>query len=74
MVVARAAMANQQIDYVSYLLRLWRVREEERYVWHASLENTTTSQRRGFANLDELFQFLREQTTLRRNASRDERG
>jgi hypothetical protein len=66
MEVAGAAMANQQDEYISYLLRLWRVGEEQTDVWQASLENTDTSQRRGFANLDELFEFLREVTTPRR--------
>jgi hypothetical protein len=74
MVVPGAAMANQQIDYVSYLLRLWRVKEEERDLWHASLENTDTSQRRGFANLDQLFEFLREVSTTKRGPKNDEGG
>ncbi len=58
-----------QPDYVSFLLRLWRVSDEgksqpgaKKAVWRASLENPHTSERKGFAGLDELFSFLREQT------------
>jgi len=61
-------MAKEQSDYLSYLLRLWRVDEEssphrgaEQVVWRASLENPHTRQQQGFASLDELFDFLREQ-------------
>jgi hypothetical protein len=48
-------------DYLSYLLRLWRVGKEEA-VWRASLESPHTGERIGFASLDALFAFLREQT------------
>jgi hypothetical protein len=60
-------VAKEQSDYLSYLLRLWRVDEEsphggaKQVVWRASLENPHTRQRQGFASLDELFDFLREQ-------------
>jgi hypothetical protein len=64
-------MAKEQSDYLSYLLRLWRVNEEgnlhrgaEQAVWRASLENPHTRQRQGFASLDELFDFLREQIRM----------
>ena len=56
-------------DYVSFLLRLWRVSDEdksqpgaEKAVWRASLENPHTGQQKGFTGLDELFDFLRAQT------------
>jgi len=48
-------------DYLSYLLRLWRVGKENA-VWRASLESPHTGERIGFASLDELFAFLRQQT------------
>ena len=47
-------------DYLSYLLRLWRVDKEEA-VWRASLESPLTGERIGFASLDALFDFLRQQ-------------
>ena len=44
--------------YVSYLLRLWQVQTEQGLCWRASLENTRTGERRGFARLDDLLDFL----------------
>jgi hypothetical protein len=56
---------KEQSDYVSYLLRLWREGDGEReVVWRASLESTRTGERRYFASLDELFDYLREQTDM----------
>lgn len=55
-------------DYVSYLLRLWRVNGDdgphprEKAVWRASLEDPNTRERKAFASLDDLFDFLRERT------------
>jgi hypothetical protein len=46
-------------DHVSFLLRLWRV---DSMSWLASLEDTTTGERKGFANLELLAQFLRSLT------------
>lgn len=57
-----------QPDYLSYLLRLWRVDGDDaaqptanQAVWRASLENPHTGERKGFASLEALFDFLREQ-------------
>lgn len=73
------AMAKKQPDYLSYLLRLWRVsgegsrRREGKAVWRASLESSRTGERRGFASLDDLFDFLREQTGVSSDVSRDKK-
>ena len=48
--------------YLSYLLRLWMVEEDGEYLWRASLEVTHSGERYGFANLDDLLTFLKEQT------------
>ncbi len=48
-------------EYLSYLLRLWRV-GTEKAVWRASLESPHGGERIGFASLDALFAFLRQQT------------
>ena len=48
-------------EYLSYLLRLWRV-GTEKAVWRASLESPLTGERIGFASLDALFAFLLQQT------------
>jgi hypothetical protein len=54
-------MDKEQPDYLSYLLRLWRVSGEEKAVWRASLESPHTGERQGFANLADLFTFLEKE-------------
>lgn len=49
-------------EYQSYLLRLWRAGATGPKVWRASLENPRTGERLGFANLEQLFVFLMEHT------------
>ena len=46
---------------MAYLLRLWQVKDEGKTRWRASLENAHTGERKGFAGLDALFAFLRQQ-------------
>ena len=48
--------------YLSYLLRLWQTSDGEEHVWRASLECPGTGERRGFASLKDLFDFLHAQT------------
>lgn len=55
-------MSKEQPDYVSYLLRMWPANGEGKVAWRASLESPHTGERIGFASLDELFAFLRQQT------------
>ena len=55
-------MSREERRYLSYLLRLWQVRSEGELVWRASLESAHTGERQGFANLDDLFDFLQKQT------------
>ena len=62
-VVERAAtVTEQRRGYAAYLLRLWRVKDKGKTHWRASLENAHTGERKGFAGLDALFAFLRQQT------------
>ena len=53
---------EQQIDYLAYLLRLWRMQSDGAAGWRASLMTPASGERHGFANLDDLFLFLRRQT------------
>jgi hypothetical protein len=55
-------MSEPRRRYLAYLLRLWQVRCEKGLAWRASLESARAGERRGFASLDELFDFLRERT------------
>ncbi len=48
--------------YFSYLLRLWRASEDAGTAWRASLRRPGTEEAMGFANLDELFAYLRAET------------
>jgi hypothetical protein len=72
-------MTKQHADYQSYLLRLWRVsgglgaqHGGEKPIWRASLQSTLNDERKCFASLDSLFDFLRQQTSpLDATASED---
>jgi hypothetical protein len=53
-------------EYLSFLLRLWRVSNNvnqdpggEEMVWRVSLQETLTDERISFADLDDLVAFLR---------------
>ena len=55
-------MSGQRRKYRAYLLRLWQARQDETLSWRASLERARTGERKGFANLEALFAYLRKQT------------
>ena len=44
--------------YLSYMLRMWQTSDKRKQVWQASLESPGTRERRGFASLEDLFDFL----------------
>jgi len=48
--------------YLSYLLRLWQTSDGKKQIWRASLQSPNTQERRGFASLEELMDFLETQT------------
>ncbi|MBE7470429.1 MAG: hypothetical protein DPW09_03805 [Anaerolineae bacterium] len=62
-------MTKEQPDYLSYLLRLWRVNGQSsdepgpaKVMWRASVESPLTRERWNFATLDDLVDFLWTQT------------
>jgi hypothetical protein len=55
-------MKKQQRRYHSYLLRLWQTSNGKKQIWRASLESPGSGERQGFANLQDLFDFLQTQT------------
>ena len=59
----KAGLTGDQSDYQSYLLRLWRAKEGEEG-WRASLESAQTGERKGFATLDALFDYVRSRTRV----------
>lgn len=63
-------MSADSQTYQSYLLRLWRVDEDGHQVWRASLEDPRTGERRGFASLELLMEFLLFQIKARNEEER----
>jgi hypothetical protein len=55
-------VSNERPEYLSYLLRMWRVREEGGTRWRASLERPSNGERLAFTSLEAAFDFLRERT------------
>lgn len=53
-------MKQNQRNYHSYLLRLWRSSNEESAAWHIMLENPHTGERHGFTGFPNLTAFLSE--------------
>ncbi len=71
-------MTKKQPDYLAYLVRLWRASEggetqtpAEKPVWRVSIENPHTHEQTGFASLEALFDFLREQIGASSVSDRD---
>jgi len=60
---------EQPRDYAAYLLRLWREKGGGAIGWRASLQDPHSGEKVGFANLEELFGFIRRETAdlLERN-------
>ena len=52
---------EKQAEYQSFLLRLWKDGEHEGK-WRSSLQSPLTGERKGFASLDELVEYLRKIT------------
>ena len=67
-------MRREQHRYLSYLLRLWQIKSEDELVWRASLESPHTGERCGFASLEALFAFLRQQTDIVPHGNASETG
>jgi hypothetical protein len=54
---------TRQPEYVSFLVRLWRVSDEGGPTWRATLQRPGTAVVMGFPSLEELFAFLRAETS-----------
>ena len=50
---------HDDATYISYLLRLRRIKSREHPVWVPSVQSTTTGDQRQFADLEALIDFLR---------------
>ena len=49
------------VTHLSYLLRIWRVKRDDEFVWLASLQDPLTGKRQGFSSLEDLYIFLSRQ-------------
>jgi hypothetical protein len=58
-------MDRAQPEYLSYLVRLWRVGDGEEPSWRALLKSSQTGHEIGFGNLEMLFDYLRREAGLR---------
>ncbi len=54
-------MTSRALRYRAYLLRLWDANSHGPPAWHASLDDTHTGERWGFADLERLVTFLTAQ-------------
>lgn len=52
---------NDRCRYLSYMLRMWETDDGESRIWRASLETPGSGERRGFADLQSLMDFLAHQ-------------
>jgi hypothetical protein len=73
-VLAEHPMTEKRSRYLSYLLRLWQTGDAEEQTWRASLESPGDRERRGFASLEALFEFLTTQTGVESREGRDSEG
>ncbi len=64
-------MTTERPRYLAYMLRLWQAGSDEELTWRASLESPHTGERRGFASLEALFEFLEEQIDSHEKANLD---
>jgi hypothetical protein len=67
-------LEKKQTLYYSYLLRLWQTGNDSERIWRASLETPGSGERRGFASLRELFDFLEAQTAIQGSISNKKEG
>lgn len=58
-------MVTHCAQYHAYMLRLWQ--KEPGASWQASLQNITTNQCHGFADMQDLCEFLRQQEKDKHN-------
>ena len=62
----------EEEGYVAYLLRMWPVRNGETTAWRASLESPYSGERHGFADLEALLAFLKQE--IQRQGKEKRRG
>ena len=66
-------MTKKQPDYLSYLLRLRRMGDQET-IWRASLEDPHTGELHNFASLEEAVDFVRAHMSAASQSRGDQPG
>ena len=65
-------MEPNHLEYYSYLLRLWHVKQNGDWIWRTSVEEVDTGKRRACTNLDLLIGFLENETAESLNAQEEQ--
>jgi len=60
-------MVELSANYHSFLIRLWKIKQEDTFVWRASLENPQTGEVLGFEDLQALLKYLETLTNEKEN-------
>ncbi len=55
-------MIKKRLNYASYLLRLWQEKHNGQLIWRASLDPPGPGERKAFASLKALVDFLESET------------
>ena len=58
-------MPKKELLRLTYLVKLWQVRGQGGTVWHGSLEDAHTGEKRGFGDPASLFDFMQEKLGLK---------
>ena len=64
-------MPTASLPQLVYVVRLWQSDLTEQATWRASVQNPGTEERHIFANLEEFFAFVEEQTRTAKVTSDD---
>lgn len=67
-------MIEENNHYPSYLLRIWLVKLNSQLAWRASLETSSTGEKWGSAEIDELCACLHQHTRKRKDAETETGG
>ena len=51
-------MSTRTDRYFAFLLRLWQSSHDNENIWHASLEDSRTGVKHGFASLEALMEYI----------------
>ncbi len=58
-------MPKKELLHLTYLVKLWQVRSQGQVVWHGSMEDAHTGEKKGFGDPAHLFDFLQEKLGLK---------